>query len=162
MLPSAPGRGRPTCCCRPFGVGEDINTTPRPVVLLQRLRSRSISVPSDLAIVSYDDEFAGIADVALSAVAPPSTTSGCRPWNYSGSGWPNPHDHGGAPSSFPNCTGASPATSEGTADARQSTHPPLDNAAVQARRDSGGLGATARTDAVLQPLTRVASAPCRR
>ncbi|MFG3369608.1 substrate-binding domain-containing protein [Streptomyces sp. NPDC048156] len=40
------------------------------VVLLQRLRSRSISVPSDLAIISYDDEFARIADVALSAVAP--------------------------------------------------------------------------------------------
>jgi DNA-binding LacI/PurR family transcriptional regulator/predicted transcriptional regulator len=40
------------------------------LVLLQRLRSRSISVPSDLAIVSYDDEFAGIADIPLSAVAP--------------------------------------------------------------------------------------------
>ncbi|MFF7573973.1 substrate-binding domain-containing protein [Streptomyces sp. NPDC008061] len=40
------------------------------VVLLQRLRSRSISVPSDLAIVSYDDEVAGIADIPLSAVAP--------------------------------------------------------------------------------------------
>ncbi|MEU2432389.1 substrate-binding domain-containing protein [Streptomyces sp. NPDC007861] len=40
------------------------------LVLLQRLRARSLSVPSDLAIVSYDDEIAGIADTPLSAVAP--------------------------------------------------------------------------------------------
>jgi DNA-binding LacI/PurR family transcriptional regulator len=38
--------------------------------LLRRLRTHGISVPADLALVSYDDEIAGIAEIPLSAVAP--------------------------------------------------------------------------------------------
>ncbi|MFD3943711.1 LacI family DNA-binding transcriptional regulator [Streptomyces sp. NPDC058579] len=40
------------------------------LALLRRLRARSIQVPGDLAIVAYDDEVAGLADIPLSAVAP--------------------------------------------------------------------------------------------
>ncbi|AWZ13485.1 hypothetical protein DRB96_15535 [Streptomyces sp. ICC1] len=40
------------------------------VVLSQRLRSASLSVPGDVALVSYDDEVASLADLPLSAVAP--------------------------------------------------------------------------------------------
>ncbi|MBT2448909.1 DeoR/GlpR family transcriptional regulator [Streptomyces sp. ISL-43] len=40
------------------------------VVMLQRLRSASLSVPGDVALVSYDDEVASLADLPLSAVAP--------------------------------------------------------------------------------------------
>ncbi|OMI35513.1 substrate-binding domain-containing protein [Streptomyces sparsogenes] len=40
------------------------------LVLLQRLSARSLTVPGDVAIVSYDDEVAGLGDLPLSAVAP--------------------------------------------------------------------------------------------
>ncbi|MCT4351792.1 LacI family transcriptional regulator [Streptomyces sp. Je 1-79] len=40
------------------------------LALLRRLRARSIQVPGDVAIVAYDDEVAGLADVPLSAIAP--------------------------------------------------------------------------------------------
>ncbi|WP_159007034.1 LacI family DNA-binding transcriptional regulator [Streptomyces sp. NRRL S-813] len=40
------------------------------LVLLQRLSARSLTVPGDLSIVSYDDEVAGLGDLPLSAVAP--------------------------------------------------------------------------------------------
>jgi DNA-binding LacI/PurR family transcriptional regulator len=40
------------------------------LVLLQRLSARSLTVPGDLAVVSYDDEVAGLGDLPLSAVAP--------------------------------------------------------------------------------------------
>ncbi|MEU4269871.1 substrate-binding domain-containing protein [Streptomyces sp. NPDC026092] len=40
------------------------------LALLRRLRARSIQVPGDVAIVAYDDEVAGLADIPLSAVAP--------------------------------------------------------------------------------------------
>ncbi|MFF1735399.1 LacI family DNA-binding transcriptional regulator [Streptomyces sp. NPDC058247] len=40
------------------------------LVLLQRLRAASLSVPGDVALVSYDDEVAELADLPLSAVAP--------------------------------------------------------------------------------------------
>ncbi|MCY0937127.1 substrate-binding domain-containing protein [Streptomyces sp. H34-S4] len=40
------------------------------MVLMQRLRSASLSVPGDVALVSYDDEVASLADLPLSAVAP--------------------------------------------------------------------------------------------
>ncbi|GAB4085966.1 hypothetical protein GCM10028784_25960 [Myceligenerans cantabricum] len=39
--------------------------------LLPRLRSAGISVPSDVAVVAYDDEVADLAEVPLSAVSPP-------------------------------------------------------------------------------------------
>ncbi|MFI1966323.1 substrate-binding domain-containing protein [Streptomyces pathocidini] len=41
------------------------------VLLLQELRSRGLVVPDDVALVSYDDEFAALSDVPLTAVAPP-------------------------------------------------------------------------------------------
>ncbi len=40
------------------------------LVLLERLRAASLSVPGDVALVSYDDEVAELADLPLSAVAP--------------------------------------------------------------------------------------------
>ncbi|MCX4782137.1 substrate-binding domain-containing protein [Streptomyces sp. NBC_01264] len=40
------------------------------MVLMQRLRGASLSVPGDVALVSYDDEVASLADLPLSAVAP--------------------------------------------------------------------------------------------
>ncbi|MEV7109096.1 substrate-binding domain-containing protein [Streptomyces atroolivaceus] len=46
------------------------------LVLLQRLRARGIGVPGDLAIVAYDDEVASLADIPLTAVAPPKLAVG--------------------------------------------------------------------------------------
>ena len=40
------------------------------LALLQRLRERGLSVPGQIAVVSYDDEVAALADVPLTAVAP--------------------------------------------------------------------------------------------
>ncbi|MEU6944560.1 substrate-binding domain-containing protein [Streptomyces sp. NPDC046316] len=40
------------------------------LALLRRLRARSVQVPGDVAIVAYDDEVAGLADIPLSAIAP--------------------------------------------------------------------------------------------
>jgi DNA-binding LacI/PurR family transcriptional regulator len=40
------------------------------LALLQRLRGRGLAVPRDIAVVSYDDEVAALADVPLTAVAP--------------------------------------------------------------------------------------------
>ncbi|MEU7033866.1 substrate-binding domain-containing protein [Streptomyces sp. NPDC046237] len=40
------------------------------LALLRRLRGRSVQVPGDVAIVAYDDEVAGLADIPLSAIAP--------------------------------------------------------------------------------------------
>ena len=46
------------------------------IMLLQRLRMRGISVPQDLAIVAYDDDLAALADIPLTAVAPPKQAVG--------------------------------------------------------------------------------------
>ncbi|MFE9119615.1 substrate-binding domain-containing protein [Streptomyces sp. NPDC007172] len=46
------------------------------IVLLPRLRVRGLSVPGDLAIVAYDDEVAALADIPLTAVAPPKRAVG--------------------------------------------------------------------------------------
>ncbi|MEU3843631.1 substrate-binding domain-containing protein [Streptomyces sp. NPDC028635] len=46
------------------------------IVVLQRLRARGVRVPDDVALVAYDDEVAGLADVPLSAVAPPKRAVG--------------------------------------------------------------------------------------
>lgn len=46
------------------------------IVLLPRLRARGLSVPGDLAIVAYDDEVAALADIPLTAVAPPKRAVG--------------------------------------------------------------------------------------
>uniref|UniRef100_A0AAU2V1K2 Substrate-binding domain-containing protein n=1 Tax=Streptomyces sp. NBC_00003 TaxID=2903608 RepID=A0AAU2V1K2_9ACTN len=46
------------------------------IVLLPRLRARGLAVPGDLAIVAYDDEVAALADIPLTAVAPPKRAVG--------------------------------------------------------------------------------------
>ncbi|MER0448501.1 substrate-binding domain-containing protein [Streptomyces sp. Edi4] len=46
------------------------------IVLRPRLRTRGLSVPGDLAIVAYDDEVAALADIPLTAVAPPKRAVG--------------------------------------------------------------------------------------
>jgi DNA-binding LacI/PurR family transcriptional regulator len=46
------------------------------IVVLQRLRARGVEVPDDLAIVAYDDEVAALADIPLTAIAPPKHAVG--------------------------------------------------------------------------------------
>lgn len=46
------------------------------IVLVPRLRARGITVPGDLALIAYDDEVASLADVPLTAVAPPKRSVG--------------------------------------------------------------------------------------
>ncbi|MEU9027292.1 substrate-binding domain-containing protein [Streptomyces sp. NPDC048383] len=48
------------------------------IMLIPRLQARGIRVPQDLAVITYDDEVAGLADVPLSAVAPPKHEVGAR------------------------------------------------------------------------------------
>ncbi|WP_433431399.1 substrate-binding domain-containing protein [Nonomuraea sp. CA-141351] len=44
--------------------------------LVGQLRGRGVSIPGDLAIVTYDDEVASLADVPLTAVSPPKEEVG--------------------------------------------------------------------------------------
>ena len=46
------------------------------LTLLQHLRTRGVRVPGQLAVVSYDDEVAALADIPLSAVAPAKSEVG--------------------------------------------------------------------------------------
>ncbi|CAL9442056.1 Arabinose metabolism transcriptional repressor [Streptomyces sp. enrichment culture] len=46
------------------------------IVVLQRLRARGVEVPDDVAIVAYDDEVAALADIPLTAIAPPKHAVG--------------------------------------------------------------------------------------
>ena len=46
------------------------------IVLVPRLQACGIRVPDDLALIAYDDEVAGLADVPLTAVAPPKRSVG--------------------------------------------------------------------------------------
>ncbi|MFJ9864059.1 substrate-binding domain-containing protein [Streptomyces sp. NPDC101165] len=46
------------------------------IVLVPRLQARGVRVPDDLALIAYDDEVAGLADVPLTAVAPPKHAVG--------------------------------------------------------------------------------------
>ncbi|MFD5074060.1 substrate-binding domain-containing protein [Streptomyces sp. NPDC058371] len=42
------------------------------IVLVPKLQASGIRVPDDLALIAYDDEVAGLSDVPLTAVAPPT------------------------------------------------------------------------------------------
>ncbi|MFF8726800.1 substrate-binding domain-containing protein [Streptomyces sp. NPDC015171] len=46
------------------------------IVLVPRLQARGVRVPDDLALIAYDDQVAGLADVPLTAVAPPTHAVG--------------------------------------------------------------------------------------
>ncbi|MER7958063.1 substrate-binding domain-containing protein [Streptomyces sp. NPDC096030] len=46
------------------------------IVLVPRLQARGIAVPEDLALIAYEDEVANLADVPLTAVAPPKQAVG--------------------------------------------------------------------------------------
>ncbi|MFJ6630035.1 substrate-binding domain-containing protein [Streptomyces sp. NPDC091376] len=46
------------------------------IVLVPRLQARGIGVPEDLALIAYDDEVAALADVPLTAIAPPKRSVG--------------------------------------------------------------------------------------
>ncbi|MEV4077505.1 substrate-binding domain-containing protein [Nonomuraea fuscirosea] len=44
--------------------------------LVRQLRGRGVSIPDDMAIVTYDDEVASLADIPLTAVSPPKEEVG--------------------------------------------------------------------------------------
>ncbi|MEU4804202.1 substrate-binding domain-containing protein [Actinosynnema sp. NPDC023587] len=46
------------------------------IQVLRRARQRGLVVPDDLSVIAYDDEFAGLADIPLTAVAPPRENVG--------------------------------------------------------------------------------------
>ncbi|MGW2115182.1 substrate-binding domain-containing protein [Streptomyces zhihengii] len=46
------------------------------IEVMRRLRLRGLRVPEDLALIAYDDEIASLADVPLTAVAPPKRALG--------------------------------------------------------------------------------------
>lgn len=48
------------------------------IVLVPRLRAAGVRVPEDLAVITYDDEVAALADLPLTAVAPAKRTVGRR------------------------------------------------------------------------------------
>ncbi|MFF4569319.1 substrate-binding domain-containing protein [Streptomyces sp. NPDC001410] len=48
------------------------------IVLVPRLQARGVRVSDGLALIAYDDEVAGLADVPLTAVAPPTRATSPR------------------------------------------------------------------------------------
>ncbi|MDT0346896.1 LacI family DNA-binding transcriptional regulator [Streptomyces litchfieldiae] len=46
------------------------------IELMRRMRSHGLGTPEDLALIAYDDEIASLADVPLTAVAPPKNELG--------------------------------------------------------------------------------------
>ena len=53
-----------------------VHTDADAILVLRRLRARGVRVPEDLALIAYDDEIAALADVPLTAVAPPKRALG--------------------------------------------------------------------------------------
>ncbi|WP_042411599.1 substrate-binding domain-containing protein [Streptacidiphilus carbonis] len=53
-----------------------VHTDTEALILLQHLQARGLRVPEDVALVAYDDEMAALADVPLTAVAPPKHALG--------------------------------------------------------------------------------------
>ncbi|TMR11309.1 DeoR family transcriptional regulator [Nonomuraea turkmeniaca] len=53
-----------------------VHSDPEAIDLVERCQERGIRVPSDLAIVTYDDEVAELCDPPLTAVRPPKTAIG--------------------------------------------------------------------------------------
>ncbi|MET7481728.1 substrate-binding domain-containing protein [Streptomyces sp. NPDC005538] len=53
-----------------------VHTDTEALILLQHLQARGLRVPEDVALVAYDDEMAALADVPLTAVAPPKRALG--------------------------------------------------------------------------------------
>lgn len=63
--------------CRRSGVTALIvHSDPEAVSVVQRCAERGVDVPGDLAVVSYDDEAAHLAEPALTAVRPPKSHLG--------------------------------------------------------------------------------------
>ncbi|GAA2631956.1 substrate-binding domain-containing protein [Actinomadura fulvescens] len=52
------------------------------IQLTQRLRALGLQIPSDVAIVAYDDEVAALADIPLTAVAPPKYAVGAAAMEF--------------------------------------------------------------------------------
>lgn len=48
------------------------------IVLVPRLQAHGVRVPDDLALIAYEDQVAGLADVPLTAIAPPTRAVGER------------------------------------------------------------------------------------
>jgi DNA-binding LacI/PurR family transcriptional regulator len=46
------------------------------IVLVPRLQAHGIGVPGDLALIAYEDQVAGLADIPLTAIAPPTRAVG--------------------------------------------------------------------------------------
>ncbi|MFC1408244.1 LacI family DNA-binding transcriptional regulator [Streptacidiphilus sp. N1-12] len=67
-LAGAVGRGEVTAAL--------VHTDADAIVLLRKLRAQGVRVPEELALIAYDDEIAALADVPLTAVAPPKRTIG--------------------------------------------------------------------------------------
>ena len=53
-----------------------VHTDTDAIVLLQHLQARGLRVPDNVALVTYDDEMAALADVPLTAIAPPKHALG--------------------------------------------------------------------------------------
>ena len=53
-----------------------VHTDTDAIMLLQQLQARGVRVPEDVSLVAYDDEMAALADVPLTAIAPPKHALG--------------------------------------------------------------------------------------
>ncbi|MFH8568355.1 substrate-binding domain-containing protein [Streptomyces sp. NPDC017993] len=80
--PTGARRLERTLECLAAAVAEDgvtaalVHSDADAITLVARLRERGVRVPEDLAVVAYDDEVASLAEVPLTAVAPPKRAVG--------------------------------------------------------------------------------------